>query len=462
MGRWDTFSAARLRRRFGLALVVALLVAATVAINVFSERHHFRFCAADFGRRLDECVPLAKSIGSPLQIYVIEEERNGEGSDRKWRQPLGNFLESAKVRFAEDDVALAYDFVSMDLERGKIAEWFAGCSPPLQPHGGIFLRGGNSVRAVPSARTLSDFELADALADALGSIGSAFGGTVYFLRGHGERSPHRLRGDGGLWRLRQWVLRHGWQISQLCGEEIDGMDGSNSILAVVDPRSPFSCEELASLLAFLEEKRGRILIVITEHSHPSILEFLCALNVIVDQRPLVRADGWSGTVRFGDFSSAVSYLAPLVDLEQPVHFSSACPMREGAGNFAAGHVRVERLIAASSQAHSATCAVAVSAEGGSVSDAPVAIAPWKMVVVGGDFISNQYFSLCANTLFFQQILQYLSDGPAERQRPPESPFQIALEPREMISLAVACGAVPAIFSLLLYLPHMVPRRRRSH
>jgi hypothetical protein len=466
MGYWDTFAAARLRRRLFMAAFMLLLGGALMEINILSERHYRRFGASKCYAIGDECVTLAKKIGEQLQLCVVCDEGDSFSDGDSPRPALRIFLENAKAALARGGVNFSYDFVSLAANGKSMEQWFGECRPQMQPSSGIFLRAGDKLRELcqhPSCAigdwTSGDSAFERSLVSALRSLADGEQKTICFLRGHGERSLQRRSGDGGLSRMCQWVLRQGWQVAQIDGENIGEIGGANSLVAIVDPRLPLRKREQAALLSLLEEKRGRILILLTPDSHPSTGNFLYHWNVLADPpSPIATGDDRDDGVRICRFSAAAPYLRPIIDLQQPVQFDSVRRICEDEGGPLGGHVRVEPLLE-SSPSHAAKAqTVAVSVENYSVPDGHIGIVPWKMVVVGGDFLANRHFALPGNQLLFQQLLFYLFDSEINAEFPRREELQINLTNREMHSLARTCIFLPLIFPAIMLLIRTARRR----
>ena len=468
MGYWDTFAAARLRRRFILTVSFLLLLGLLVEINILSERHYHRFNIFHRPVLGRECLQLAKKIGEPLQLYVIRDENDLFLDEDSQRSALRIFLENSKCALASGGVDFSYDFLSLQANGPNLRQWFAECRPKLQPCSGIFLRAGDRLRGLsqhslhaPGSLLCGGSPFEQSLLAAMRSLAEGEQKTIYFLRGHGERSLQRRSGDGGLSRMCQWILRQGWHMAQVDGEKIGEIDGANSLLAIVDPRLPLRKQEQLALLSLLEERRGRILILLTPDSHPSIGDFLYHWNVLADPpSPIPCGDDPDEGVRICRFSAEAPYLRQVVEMQQPVQFDSVRRICEDSGSHGHGHIEVKPLLESSPSQATPSQTVAVSAESGSVSAAPIGIVPWKMVIIGGDFISNRHFALAGNQLLFQQLLFYLFDREVDGQASSAvEEFQFNLTKRELSSLAKTCLLVPLTFPLTLLILRL-PRRRR--
>ncbi|MDR2667593.1 MAG: GldG family protein [Puniceicoccales bacterium] len=465
MGYWDTFAAARMRRRLSLAAFSLLLFGVLVEVNILSERHYHRFNIFHRSILGPECLPLAKKIGGPLQLRVVYDGEDSFSDGDTSRTYLRIFLENVRSVLLKGGVNFSYDFVSMAASGPNLNQWFAQCRPQLQPASGIFLRAGDRLRCL-NAGTLhsagnfaeSCSPLEQSLAAAMRSIADGEQKTIYFLRGHGERSPQRRSGDGGLSRMCQWILRQGWHIAQIDGEKIGEISAANSLLAVIDPRLPLKKNEQAAMLNLLEEKRGRILMLLTPDSHPSIGNFLYHWNVLADPPTAIAPlDDVDDGVRVCRFSATAPYLRQIIELQQPVQFDSIRRICEDGGGPCRGHISLTPLLESSPANGVPPQTIAVAVESSYGSDAPIDIAPWKMVIVGGDFICNRHFALPGNRLLFQQLLFYLIDRETEIKFPRAEEFQINLTKDEMLSLAKSCAFTSLVFPILLLLMRL--RRR---
>jgi hypothetical protein len=91
------------------------------------------------------------------------------------------------------------------------------------------------------------------------------------------------------------------------------------------------------------------------------------------------------------------------------------------------------------------------------SNALIDLMPWKMVAIGGDFLSNRHFCLPGNQMLFQQIIFHLFDRELPTEPEAVEEFQLHLTRREVISLTKSSLATPLLFPALLLLLRLFRR-----
>ncbi|MDR0340221.1 MAG: hypothetical protein LBH53_01510 [Puniceicoccales bacterium] len=257
---------------------------------------------------------------------------------------------------------------------------------------------------------------------------------VHFLRGHGERTPDRALGDGGLGRLCRWIWGNGWQIETIDGARIGELSGPDSLLLVLDPLLPLNSQERIALRALLEERGGRILLLLTAQSHPALGEFLRHWNVAADPPDALPA-GPDGEIWAADPNGA----NPL-----PVWFPSLRTLRENSERPAGDRFSVRELL----RADGSSVAVSVRNRYGPTT--------WELVAVGGDFLDNGHFALAGNRQFFQKIFcRLLGDRPPEQDQPEE--FQLHMDSHRLARLAVSCLTMPLLFMAFFLLIRLLRR-----
>jgi hypothetical protein len=461
----DDFRHARRLRWLRLSTLLPLLFLALLGLNLLGTRYYRRWNISPDRDLPGECVALAEGLRCPLQLFVVYDDGDGFEEADVLRTSLQIFLENARARFAAAGIPFDYAFLHRSRHAVPLKNWFASARPPLSPAGGIYLRAGDRIRELSNSACyvlregeVRGFSFGPALLGALRALAEPTPKTVYFLRGHGERSPQQRHGDGGLARLRHWIEHQGWRAISLDGDEIPSVPPADSIVAVVDPRIPPRPREEVALRALLEEGGGRLLLVLTPESHGGWSDFLRHWNVCADLpgSVLEPGDGEEG-VQIRRFAADVDFLGPSIDYQIPVQFDAVRSVAGDEERPAGEGLRVTALLETSATAAAAPCPIAVAVQRDAATSAPVDLGPWKMVVVGGDFLSNRHFPLLGNQLLFQQIAFHLLDRPLPEQLPPLEEFRLNLSPGEIGAigrrLLLLPFLFPAAFGLLRFLRH---------
>ncbi|MDR0679117.1 MAG: hypothetical protein LBF24_02615 [Puniceicoccales bacterium] len=287
-------------------------------------------------------------------------------------------------------------------------------------------------------RHFGPIQSSDREISASATVGEGEPRTVYFLRGHGERTPDRVLGDGGLGRLCRWIGENGWRIDSVDGGRIGEVAGPDSLLAILDPLLPLNSQERVALRDLLEERNGRVLLLLTPQSHSTLGEFLGHWNVLADP-PNALPAGPDGDIGAADPNAT----DPL-----PVRFQSLRVLREDPDRPAGDRFAVRELL------RSGAAPVAVSVRNG------YGPTNWELTAVGGSFLDNRHFALAGNRQFLRQIFCHLlGDQPKGPDRPEE--FQLHVEGGGLVRLAISCLTLPLLFLALPWLLRLSRRDRGS-
>ncbi|MDR3317070.1 MAG: GldG family protein [Puniceicoccales bacterium] len=461
----DDFCRARRLRRLWLSVMVMLSLCILLGINGLAAKFHRRFGSSSRTTPSKECIAQARSLGESLQLYVVYDDADGFEDATSLRTALQIFLENTRTSFSAAGVPFDYDFLHRLRHGARLEQWFASAFPKIPPTSGIFLRSGNRIQGVPASACyvlrngeVRGFSLGPALLEALRAISDPIPPTVYFLRNHGERSLQQRYSDGGLARLRQWIERQGWRAEPLDGDGLEKVDSAHGFLAIIDPRLPLRPREQVALQNFFEERGGRVLLVLTPESHGGLADFLFHWNVLAeDALKIATSSDGDDDISICHFARE-DFLQSLIDYQMPVHFASVRPIREDIGGPGGAALRVTSLMETTATTLSPPFSIAVAVQKKMDTSAPIDQNPWKMAIIGGDFLSNRLFSLPGNQLLFQQLAFYLLDRKISSPLPPIDEFQLHLSKSEMGAIARTILFATLLFPSMLGLFHFLRRK----
>jgi hypothetical protein len=458
VARRDDFRHVRPICRLWHGIVLTLLALAIVLSNRLAWRNPIRHGSCGVLQPSEECVAIARTLGDALQFYVVYDDADGFEDAEALRTALEVFLENTAVAMARGGVSFSYSFQHRVRNGSHLRRWFA----PLPISGGFFLRVGDRIHGLstPSCYVLRNgevrgFSFGTALLAALRSLANPNPPIILFSSGHGERSPDQWRLGTGLARLALWIGQQGWRTRCVDGQQLEDISASNSLLLIVDPRTPFSPAEQVALQRFLGERNGRILLILTPESRSGLDDLLFQWNVLVDEDFLEKtAADWGDGVAVRRFAS-MDFLRPLLDYQLPVQFESVRQVREDIGG--AGRVRVTPFLEVANGAGRPPLPIAVLATSAPADGLPIHLPSGELAVVGGDFLSNQYFSLLGNQLLFQQLANHFLEiaTPATAAQPDE--FRLNLSRAQLWQV----GRTLLLGPILLLVPAILiwPRRR---
>ncbi|MDR3117636.1 MAG: GldG family protein [Puniceicoccales bacterium] len=458
MARRDDFRHARFRRRlcrWSLFLSLSLFL---VLANRFAWLHPHRFGASSTLQAPRECIALARSLAlaEPLQFYVVYDDGDGFEEAEALRTALQVFLENTRVAMARGGVSFSYAFLHRMRQGGHLRRWFS----PQPVSSGLFLRAGDRIigLAAPSCYILRNgevrgFSFGTALLAAMRSLANPNPPTIFFSRGHGERSPDQWRSDGGLARLRLWIGQQGWKAESVEIGQLAAREPGNCLLLIADPRSPFTPSEQVALQRFLSERQGRLLLLLTPESRAGLEDLLFQWNVLADAAgPREIPAEWDEGVAVRRFA-AVDFLRPLLDYRLPVQFDSVRQVREDLGG--AGQVSVTALLEFSGHPPFPVAVLAAPALGDAL---PIRLPAGELAVVGGDFLSNRHFTLLGNQLFFQQLANHLLGNCRPPEESPPDEFRLHLSRTQLRHVGRVLLFGPAALLALAFLIRWQRRR----
>jgi hypothetical protein len=414
-------------------MVIFLLAAGILGANLLVGRRPVRINGAGVLQVSGECVTLARSLPQPLRVAVIYDDADGFEDAAALRQSLQIFLENTKTRLLRGGIPFSYDFYHRVRHAVPLRRWVEDGPFPHVPVGsGIFIRAGNRLRELSLASCYAlrggevrGFVFGPALLDAFRALANPNPPTVAFTVGHGERSLHRWRMEDGLSGLVQWIGRQGWRVETVDGGAIQRLDGANSLLAIVDPRAPFSPAEEVSLQRFLGERRGRLLLILTPDSRAGLVDLLAQWNVHPGDVEELAADSDEG-VQIRRFAMDLPFLAPLTNYQLPVQFDAVLPIR---GDVAGEGVAVHSLMEFHRPPGAAVSVGVIAQRPGP--DVPISLSSGRLAVIGGNFLGNRNFALLGNQLFFQQLANHLLEVDSPPSPPLPEEFRLNLTRTQM-------------------------------
>jgi hypothetical protein len=457
INRWDDFRVARRWRGIRRWISVGLFLLFFAGVNGLSSRCYYRHDGNGMAMLPRRWLALARSLDSPLGAVVVRGDGGSTGCNEDFFRAAFLFLENVKDLFRRN--GLNFDYAVSHGPRQLPSLQPAGAPSP--PASGIYLQTGTKVCPIsPTSCTvfraghLRGFSFFDAFGAALEALGDPVPMAVYFLRGHGERSPQMQPFDLAISRLKLYLGKLGWRGESLEISRLLDVDPIHSVVLLADPRIPLSPSECVTLHRFLEEKQGRMLVMLTHQSHHGLDDWLDQWQVKVDENgPREYPSQFDEGISVCRLSASAPFLQPLIDHQLPVQFDSlrvVAPTGNGHGDFS---IQVLPLMEATGTGDN-PFPVAVAIERRSQSNFPIDLPSGKLVVVGGDFLSNRYFSLLGNQLFFHRLLTYFFPGDTVTPSPEPEGFQLPLSRSQVNAMGrtlVFASLVPLFLILVRHL-----------
>jgi hypothetical protein len=454
----DDFRVARRWRRLGTGLLLLLITGLFLGINCLAGMAYSRRVPSPELASPAECVDLVRSLKMPLRVLLLGE--GGEPSGEFFTR-LHLFLENVHADLQKNGMEMELTVLQRERQAGRLGELFP---TPSAGESGIYLRSGEAARLIPFSSCLRfregqvrGFAFAPAFFTALRSLADAEPAAVYFLTGHGERSPEQRRLGTGLSRLQLWLGRRGWHTESLEMARLESVPPSRSILLIADPRVPFAQWECALLQRFLEERRGKVLLLLTPESVHGLDELLAQWRVQVGaEGPVERPSTYDEGIPIHRYAAAADFLQPLIERQLPVLFDSVRRVGEGRGE---DFLSVLPLMEVESFAQKSSFPIAASARKCFPPNIPVDLPSGRLVVIGGDFLSNRYFALTGNQLLFQQLAAHLLDQPVSGDGVQAEDFQLSMGREEWNRFARVLLLMPFLPLALVLLRRLLLVRK---
>ncbi len=423
--------ASRLRRlllRANLAAVVALSVVLFGMVNYLSLRHYDRFhwSGTPLARISDQSRLLLENTAQDIRIVALIRPAN-----EAYRG-----VESLLQEYAVRSPGISLEFVDPDRDRARTEQLvrqygLSGGECVVFDIGGrhqsvaaadLIEYGASGADGEPPRR---EFRGEQYFSSAIYALTQATRPVVYFLQGHGDRSPDNFDRHAGYSRIAARLRDQNLDVERLDLGETKGVPDRCALLIVAGPLQEFAPFEIARIRDYLDRK-GRLLFLLDARTktglEPLLQEWGVQLgdDVVVDETRTL-----SGRELHVASYPPHAITAPLADLASVFFLPRS--VRILAGETGADKPAVSPLATCTSagwaefdpddpSAHfdpqvdiPGPVPVAVAIERGPVPGVHVQIRPTRLVVVGdSDFASNGGL-MGANADLFLNSVNWLLD-----------------------------------------------------
>lgn len=463
-----------------LALSVLLGLALLAMALYLSSRHYLLLRThSSIHRPLSEKTSrLLSALSDDLHIYALLRPANPAA------EPLRRLLDLY-------DAASPYVHVHLvdpDRDLALAEETVRRFSPP--PGESVVVASTDASRAIPAADLLrpADGAAPDAPALFLGEplVSAAIYAlqqptppAVYFLQGHGERSPLDYTPDGCS-RIADLLCQDNLSVDVLHLAEAKAVPPQAALLVVAGPTAAIPPQEIALLRDYIDRK-GRILFLLDALAQTGLDATLREWNVAIDQDAVIdparSIDGRDVHVAACDPSHPVA--AGLDALHPVLHFPRS--VRPGPIDPAPDAPAATPLLFSSSNAWSdvhpldpaprfnpqvdlpGPVPLAVAVERGPLPGLRSEIRPARLVVVGDSAFAANAALNAGNPTLFLNAVNWLVDRPDHLGIPPAPlpPAAAALPSAALRTLALRLILLlPLAAAILCALPRLLRRARR--
>ena len=475
--------ASRLRRlllRANLATVIVLSVVLFGMVNYLSLRHYDRFHwnAAPLAQLSAQSRRLLDNTAQDIRIVALIRPAH------EAYRGVAALLQEYAVRSS----GVAVEFVDPDRDRARTEQLvrqygLAGGECVVFEIGGrhqsvaaddLIEYGAAGVDGEPPRR---DFRGEQYFSSAIYALTQATRPVVYFLQGHGERSPDDFDRHAGYSRIAARLRNQNLDVERLDLGESKTVPNRCALIVVAGPAKEFAPFEIALLRDYLDRK-GRLLLLLDARMktglEPLLEEWGARLgdDVVVDETRTL-----SGRELHVTAYPAHAITAPLADLASVFFLPRSVRIR--AGETGADKPAVAPLATCSAMgwaefdpddpsAHfdpqvdvPGPVPVAVAIERGPVPGVHVQIRPTRLVVVGdSDFVSNGGLMGANADLFLNSVNWLLDRGELLSMSPRAlEETRLVMDARHLRNLFWTVGvALPGLVAVLGF--WVAWRRRR--
>lgn len=219
------------RLHYGSSAIFSTLVflAILVVVALIAERHPLRADLTETGQfsLTEQSRKIVASLQEPVTVKAFFASGAPEASRAK------DLLET--YRYYNKNIR--YEFIDPDREP-QVARQYE-----IRDYGVLVVEGLGRRETVPRADE-------EALTNALFKLSRNEDKTVYFLTGHGERSPEEMN-KAGYSSAKSALMKENYQVKPLNLMQQDQVPQDAAVILVAGPQKPLFPEETASLEAYL-------------------------------------------------------------------------------------------------------------------------------------------------------------------------------------------------------------------
>lgn len=287
-----------LRRRkllIGVNILVQVVVIGALLgmVNWLVSRHYLRFdwTQAGYYKISDKTKQVLQGLPAPVQVVVFLQPRSEDNPQMpKMYQDVRDLLKEMQL-FGRDKLPVEYVDPHLDVHRAKtLAEKY---KVDLRENIVIFASGEHH-KFVPldemfeldysqmgMGTRVKAFKGESAFLTAMQSVTQGKSPKVYFLTGHGERSPENTDNRGGYSLVAQYAKRDNLEIARWSLQENQGLPTDAGVMVIAGPAKRFAPAELALLDDYMN-KGGRLMVMLDPGRDTGLDQWLQKWSVLVE------------------------------------------------------------------------------------------------------------------------------------------------------------------------------------
>ncbi len=322
------------------------------------------------------------------------------------------------------------------------------------------------------------------IASALLDVSNAKMEKVYFVLGHGEMKPDDIDPNDGISEAVNALLQRNLAAEPLALMSAPVPDDA-ALVVVVGPQKPFLPQEVEALRRYLEDKHGRVLVLIDPRQQHGLDQLFYEWGLLAEDRLMMElgqnAAGGDDLIitTFADHPITRS----LAEYDLPVVFGPSRPVRQDPGAPLDERLVVRELLLTSPnswakadyrQKDSATArafdpardtpgplAVASLAERSAGAQIGISLQGGRLMAVGSTgFVANRRLHMLGNEWLFLNMVNWMLDKDSRLNVPPRpvATFRLALVKDDYTRLGLYFMLLPACVGLMGVVVFWIRRR----
>ncbi|GHC02359.1 GldG family protein [Cerasicoccus arenae] len=492
MSALDDFRVARWVKRMNRFIQITLALTLAVALNVIAAKHFLREDITRTHRYslAPETLAYLQQIKEPIRIIVTEPSDNAPQESEEIFEDIQNLLREFEYESRiNGKVGVSVEYVNIYKNSAVAEELVRKYNVKPEADNAIVVICGDEYHEVfPTELYSSDsiqekvFNGEQAFTTAMLDVMSPDKTMLYFTIGHSEMSLEDVTPRRGLSQMATFLRRRNYQAKELDLTVVDDIPEDASILVIAAPQMAFLPEEQEKLRRFLDDRDGRLIVLLDPARPHGLDDLFYDWGVLADDMVVMEAsDGFRATggdmlvAKYAEHPTTEFMLKhslkSLFGLSRPVRIDPGSPLDD--------RLKVVELIGSSpmswgernyrtephqfNQASDLTgpVSLAVASERVTGSDLGLDLQGGRVAVFGNAaWVGNSKFYSGANPIFFHNVLNWMLDREEMANIPPRviEKHQLLISREEALSIYLRLLLLPGGVAVLGLMILMLRRR----
>lgn len=442
MKKTDDFRIARRIRIVKIGILLLLFCCTFCGCYLLSKRH---FSRCFYGTAPWPSDKWLAELPEPLTIEVrfYGEDQWETASSELW-QYLQFYLKNLHESADKNGKNLTVKWVNLSREE-KDSSREAGIL--LTSNSGQYLLEWNDLLQMQDGK-LEGLRIPSALEKGIEQLNQRELLRAYFIEGQEEASLEDRKSGRGLSRLKTFLKEKNIPTYRISTGDLSEIDAANSVVFVIDPRQAFEPAQEAELQSFLEDNSGRLCLIFSENTPLTLNTLLLYRGISLGENALktAEADRLENGILAHRFASEHPLLQPLIHSQLGVKFSSARPLclvpSAELSPMVTNSPLIEVLVYPDREENSPVSQpvreiIAMASESRTLEHLPIHLPSGRLLVFGGNFLSNQQLHFLGNQMLLDSALNWLLDQPMDEELSTDiSIYKIPLTAKDLRQLTL--------------------------